>query len=300
MEVGYIGLGAMGGALARALLKRRELQIHDREADAVKRLAENGGVPCVSAAEMAARCDVVMLCLPTSTHVREAIFGPDGLVGALRPGAMVIDQTTGDPNATRAMAADLAARGVDLIDAPVSGGVKGAEAGTIAIMVGAAPRQFARAEPLLREISSNVFLAGDVGAGQVIKLVNNMVSAAQRLLSFEALALAAKNGVDPRRATEIMLSGGARNVFMEKHVAPRILDGDLHVNFTLGLMHKDVKLACDLGSDSGVPLFFGNLAREFYQMCIAEFGRDAQVDVSALTMDRLAGTDVIPKRGQPT
>src|SRR5262249_46240285 len=142
-------------------------------------------------------------------------------------------QTTGDPNATRAMASRLAVRHVDLIDAPVSGGKAGAEAGTIAIMVGAEPSQFERAQPFLHAISPNVFHAGGVGNGHVVKLVNNLMSCVQRALSFEAIALAAKNGVDPAVATDILLAGGGRNAYLEKIMRPRILQGKLDVGFTL-------------------------------------------------------------------
>jgi 3-hydroxyisobutyrate dehydrogenase len=148
--------------------------------------------------------------------------------------------------------------------------------------------------PLLADISSNLFHAGDIGAGQVMKLVNNHLSGAQRLLSLEAMALAVKNGIEPERACEILLAGGARNSFIEKHMAPHIIKGRLDVGFTLGLMHKDMRQACDLGSASGVPLFFGNLARELYQMCLNERGGDAQVHTAALVMDRLAGTHMVP------
>jgi 3-hydroxyisobutyrate dehydrogenase len=147
---------------------------------------------------------------------------------------------------------------------------------------------------VLECISRNLFHAGGVGAGHVMKLVNNHLSGAQRLLSLEAMALAVKNGIDPERACEILLAGGARNAFMEKFMAPHIIKGRLDVGFTLALMHKDMRQACDLGSASGVPLFFGNLAREFYQMCISERGGDAQVHTAALVMDRLAGTHMVP------
>lgn len=128
----------------------------------------------------------------------------------------------------------------------------------------------------------------------MIKLVNNLVSGVQRLLSFEGIALATKNGIDPAKACEILLAGGARNAFMEKFMAPHILKGRLDVGFTLGLMHKDMGLACQLGSDTGVPLFFGNVARELYQLCISEKGAGAEVHTSALVMDRMAGTHMVP------
>ena len=294
MNVGYVGLGSMGAALARRLQLQFPLLVYDLNPDAVQRMVDKGSTASPSLGDLASRCNVIVLCLPTSDHVRAAICGDNGLSTGLKPGTLIVDQTTGDPIATRAMADDLAKRGVQLIDAPVSGGAQGADAGTIAIMVGAAPEQYARAHALLAKISSNVFHAGGVGAGQVIKLVNNMLSAAQRLLTFEGVALAAKNGVDPQRACEILLAGGARNSFLEKFMGPQILKGNLSPGFTLGLMHKDVRLACELGSDSGVPMFFGNLTRELYQMCISEMGAAAQVHTAALVMDRLAGTHVVP------
>ena len=227
--------------------------------------------------------------------MRDAIFGASGLASTLSAGTMIVDQTTGDPTLTRSMAADLAARQIDLIDAPVSGGVAGAQAGTIAIMVGASPAQYARVQPLLAAISPNVFHAGHVGNGQVIKLVNNMLSGAQRLLTFEAMTLAAKNGVAPETACDILLASGGRNAFMEKFLKPRVLKGDITAGFTLGLMHKDVALACDLGAASGVPTLFGDVARDLYAACVAENGVDGEVNTCGTVLDRRAGTAVVPR-----
>jgi 3-hydroxyisobutyrate dehydrogenase len=293
MNIGYVGLGSMGGALARRLQLAHPLRVFDLDPVAVATLVEAGAAACTSLPELASACDVILLCLPKSDHVRAAIFGAEGLVMALKPGTLLVDQTTGDPNATQAMAAELAKRGVALIDAPVSGGAAGAAAGTIAIMLGAGPEERARVAPVLAAISPNVFHAGGVGAGQTMKLVNNLVSGAQRLLSMEGIALAAKNGIDPVRAVEILAAGGAKNAFFDKQALP-ILQGKLDVGFTLALMHKDMRLACDLGADSGVPLFFGNLAREIYQMCATQMGAGAQVPTAAIMIDRMAGTHVVP------
>lgn len=293
MNIGYVGLGSMGGALARRLHGSYDILVHDADPEAVRKSAESGLKAAGSLAELAAVSDVVFLCLPTSDHVRSVLFGDQGLLHVLKPGSIIVDQTSGDPKATREMAIELSRHQVDLVDAPVSGGVAGANAGTIAIMVGASPDLFERVYPVLSAISPNVFHAGGIGNGHVIKLVNNLLSCAQRLLTFEGMALAAKNGVDPGAALEILLSSGGRNAFMEK-MGAQVLSGNLVANFTLGLAHKDVRLACQLGIDSGVPMFFGNVAREVYQVCVNEMGANAQVDTAALVVDRLSGTNVIP------
>lgn len=294
MNIGYVGLGNMGSALAGRLQLQHQLLVHDRDSAAVQRLVDAGATASPDLGDLGARCDVILLCLPTSDHVRAVIFGEGGLAATVKPGALIVDQTSGDPVATRAMATELANLHVDLIDAPVSGGPPGAQAGTIAIMVGAAPELFERVRPVLTSISPNVFHAGGVGTGHTIKLVNNLLSTTQRLLTFEAMSLAAKNGVEPRTAVEILMASGGRNAFLEKIMGPLILEGNLSTGFTLGLAHKDVRLACGLGVASGVPMFFGNVTRELYQVCISEMGSDAKVDSAALVVDRLAGTEVVP------
>jgi 3-hydroxyisobutyrate dehydrogenase len=286
MTIGYVGLGNMGSALARRLLLRHPLIVYDQNANAVQRLVDKGAIASPSLADIGSRCDIILLCLPTSKEVREVIFGDGGLKASARHGTLIVDQTTGDPIATRAMAAELVERGIELIDAPVSGGPRGADAGTIAIIVGASVAQFARVEPIVTAISPNVFHAGGVGSGDVMKLANNMLSAVNRVAGLEAMALSVKNGIEPKRAAEIILASSG-------HFIMRVLDGDITSGFTLGLSYKDVRLATQLGVDSDVPMFFGNLVREYYQMCINEMGRDAQVNTAALVMDRIAGTHMV-------
>jgi 3-hydroxyisobutyrate dehydrogenase len=294
MKVGYVGLGNMGGRLARRLQVEHELAVYDRDPAAVEKLVALGASACATAGEVASQSDVVMLCLPTSQHVRSVLFDADGVADAAKPGTLIVDQTTGDPAITRQIAAELAERGIEFIDAPVSGGPMGADAGTIAIMVGASPEQYAVIDPVLRAISPNIFHAGEVGAGHVVKLANNMLSGVYRAVSLEALALAEKNGVDPERALDIILASSGRNFYLETFVRSHVLSGKLASGFTLGLLHKDVKLACQLGTESGVPMYFGSLAKEFYQVCINDQGREAEVNAAALVMDRLAGTHVVP------
>src|SRR5689334_18892905 len=137
MRLGYIGLGNMGGALARRLLRAHPLRVYDLRPDVVSRFVDQGATPTQNPAALARECDLVMTCLPTSKEVREVLFGEGGMAAVLEPGKILADMTTGDPGETREMAARLAEKGVRMIDAPVSGGPHGADAGTIAIMVGA-------------------------------------------------------------------------------------------------------------------------------------------------------------------
>ena len=294
MKIGYVGLGNMGGRLARRLQNQFDLVVYDRDDATIQRIVELGATAATSAGDVAAQCDIVLLCLPTSQHVRSVIFDAGGLADNAKPGTLLVDQTTGDPSITREMATALLERGITLIDAPVSGGPMGADAGTIAIMVGASEEHYEVIDPVLRAISPNVFHAGDVGTGHVIKLSNNLLSAVHRAVSLEALALAVKNGVEPERALDIILASSGRNFYLETFVRSHVLTGKLASGFTLGLLHKDVKLACQLGTDTEVPMFFGNLAKEFYQVCINDQGREAEVNNAALLMDKLAGTHVVP------
>ena len=222
------------------------------------------------------------------------LFSEGGIVAHAKPGTIVIDQTTGDPAETRQLAAELAEHGIEFVDAPISGGPAGAKAGTVAIMVGSTEEQFERVRPTLSVISPKVFHAGPVGSGHVIKLANNLLSATQRIVTQEAMALAVKNGLSPKKAYDIIMASSGRNFFLETFVGSHIITGKLTCGFTLGLIHKDLRLATELGEKSGVPMFFGNTAREFYQMCITEYGYDMEVNASALVMDRISGSHVVP------
>lgn len=296
MSIGYIGVGNMGGALASRLCLSHQLLVYDKSVSATNILQAKGADVANNLAQVGHSCDIIFICLPTSTHVHEVLFGHDRLVDFLKPGTVLVDQTTGDPFATRSMASELLKTGVFLVDAPVSGGKMGAEAGTIAIMVGAEQGQYDQILPILKTISSNIFWAGGVGNGHVIKLVNNLMSTSQRALSFEAVTLAAKNGLDPKVATDILLASGGRNAYLEKMMRPRILEGKLNVGFTLALAHKDVRLACQLGQASNVPMFFGNTTKELYQLAISQIGQDEQVDKIGMIFDKISGTEVIPQQ----
>jgi 3-hydroxyisobutyrate dehydrogenase len=257
----------------------------------VSEIAGLGGQAAQSAAALAEQSDVVCLCLPTSENVRAAIFGENGLAQGLKPGSLVADMTTGDPLQTKQMAAELAKKGVTMIDAPVSGGPAGAAAGTLAIMVGAPVEVFEKIKPVFEKVGPNVFRVGDVGAGQTMKLVNNLMLATGRAIAFEAMALAVKNGLDPKLATEVLNKSSGRNGTTERSLADTI-DGNFPASFALGLMTKDVRLANQLGRDTGVPMILGRIVEELHNVAMNNHGGEACSNILIRDFEQRAKTRI--------
>ncbi len=294
MQLGYVGLGNMGAALARRLLRKDKMRVYDLRPETMARLADQGGIASQSPKALAAESDMVMTCLPTSREVREVIFGADGLAAGLKKGGIIADMTTGDPNATRAMAKELAKSGITLIDAPVSGGPHGADAGTIAIMVGAPADIYARVEPVFQTISPNVFHCGDVGTGHTMKLVNNVIAASVRMATFEAVTMGIKNGLSLETCARVLAKGSARS-YTTEITLPKFVKGELKTNFTLELMHKDVRLATELGVASASPMPVCNLVREVFQMAVNELGGPSDVNALIHMYERQSKVEFAPK-----
>ena len=261
-DIGFVGLGHMGGAIARRLASQCRLIVFDLDTHRVEELVRLGARAAIDLPQLAQECDVIFTCLPTSEHVRHVVFGEGGLGGELGSGALVIDCTTGDPNQARTIAAELAERGVEFVDAPVSGGPQGAAKGTLAFIVGSSSATYERARVPLQLISPNVRRVGEVGAGQCVKLLNNVLAAGHRMLAFETAIAAAANAVDPEVFIDtVNLATGrsyATEVTMVRHIFGERLDQD----FSVGLMAKDVRL--------GVQLVPESLRRESLILQVAE------------------------------
>ena len=291
--IGFIGLGNMGAALARRLLPDHTLHVWDMNPAAVEALVADGAIAANGPGGVAASgAGLVITCLPTSVQVEEVLLGEGGVADGLGAGALIADMTTGDPLATKEMAARLAKRGIDLIDAPVSGGVVGAEQGTIAIMIGASDALFDRVRPAFESISPNIFHAGDTGAGHAMKLINNMISSCVRLATFEGLALAVKAGIEPLRFAEILSKGSGRGYVADTILPKYVIPGRVDQGFGLALMHKDLTLATKLGQDMKTPLMTGNFAREMFRLALNELGEDEDITQLVRIFERAAGVDV--------
>jgi 3-hydroxyisobutyrate dehydrogenase len=291
VELGYIGLGNMGGALARRLLRGHKLRVFDLRPEVVARFAEAGAIPTQSARVLANESEMVMTCLPTSVEVRDVLFGEGRVAEALRPGQIFADMTTGDPNETREMAARLAEKGVAMIDAPVCGGPHSASAGTIAIMVGAPPDLYARVKPIFETISPNILHTGGVGTGLVMKLVDNVISAGVWAVTFEAVAMGIKNGLSLETCNAVLREGSARSTATEIAL-PKLLAGDFTVSFTLALMHKNIRLATKLGIDSATPMMLANVVRELFQTVLNEHGADRDTLTLVKLFEKNAGVAI--------
>ena len=294
--VGFVGLGNMGGALAARLAGQRdgqfELYVFDLDQARVAEARAAGARAARSVSHLASTCEVVITCLPTSAHVKGVVSGEGGLGATLAPGSLIIDCTSGDPAVTRELAAELSARGIGLVDAPVSGGPQAAAAGTIAIIAGGPDEWYERALPTLHRISPNVRHVGPVGAGHVVKLLNNVLAAGHRMLAFETAAVAAAQGVDPETFIDVVNLASGRSYATEITMPRHVFGAALAQGFSLGLMAKDVRLGCQLLPEPLEELSLALQVHRRLQAALTEFGPDADINQTLETYERATQTRV--------
>jgi 2-hydroxy-3-oxopropionate reductase len=253
-KLGLIGLGIMGRPMARNLLAAGYgLVVHDVNRAAVEELVSAGAVAGTSPRQVAESADVLITMLPDSPQVREVYLGPDGAFEALRPGWLAIDMSSIAPSTARELAALAAASGAEMLDAPVSGGDKGAIAGTLSIMVGGSGAAFERAQPIFAAMGKTIVHVGPAGAGQVVKVCNQVVVAVVIEAVSEALVLGAKAGVDPGRIADVLQGGLAATKVLEMR-RDNMLNGRFDPGFRIRLHQKDLKNALELAGETSVAL----------------------------------------------
>ena len=293
MKIGYIGLGALGRELALRLLREHEITVWDRDPVAVDALVRHGARGASGARELAVHSDMVLLCLPRSSDVREVLFGTAGLAEGLRPGAFVIDQSSGVPAETQAMAQELAARGVCLIDAAVSASPHVVQEGRAMLLASGSDEALGRALPVLRTISESVYRCGPhVGEGQALKMLNNAMNAGCRLGTLEVVAMGRKAGVALDCMPEVLNNGGGRNQ-TTANMLPALMQGRTSTNFGLALMLKDINQAVEFGSAQGVPMPVSNLVRSMLQIGLNALGDDAMLEDMVGVIESMAGTKLV-------
>ena len=290
-RIGFIGLGIMGRPMAGHLLDAGySVTVWNRTRSKMAPLVERGGAAASSPREVAAASDITITMVADTPDVLDVILGPEGVVHAVRPGSVVVDMSTISPAATREVAGRLAERGAEMLDAPVSGGEKGAIDGTLSIMVGGKPEVFERVLPVFQKMGRQIVHLGESGAGQVTKACNQLVLSLTLLGVAEALVLARKAGVDPAKVRAALLGGFAQSRVLELH-GQRMLDRNFAPGFRTRLYHKDMRIVTETGRSVGMPLLGGSLAAQLYQVAMNQGLGEMDYSVLARVVAGLGGTE---------
>jgi 3-hydroxyisobutyrate dehydrogenase-like beta-hydroxyacid dehydrogenase len=291
-RLGFVGLGRMGGPMAGRLLDTGyQLTVYDVSDEALAPLVARGAKRVSSAAEVASAAEIVLTSLPTPPIVESAGIGPGGIVEGSKAEVMLDMSTTGPATAKR-IAAGLAAKRIQWVDCPVSGGIKGAVNGTLALMVSCPKETFERVRPIL-EVFGKIFYIGEMpGLAQVVKLGNNMMAAAAIIVAAEALAMGVKAGVNPRVMNDVLNASTGRNTATTDKVPRSILPGTFDFGFATGLSYKDVRLCVDEAEAMGVPMLAGGMVREILAITNAKYGSHSDFTCLAKLIEEWAGVEI--------
>jgi 3-hydroxyisobutyrate dehydrogenase-like beta-hydroxyacid dehydrogenase len=292
-RVGFIGLGRMGRPMSLNIMKQGfSLVVSNRSRGVVDDLARQGAQPAASPAEVAAHAEVVCLCLPVPATVEEVVLGKNGVREGIKPGSVVVDFSTIGPSTCRSVAGALKDQDVAYIDAPVSGGTTGAEAGTLTIMVGGERRTYERVLPILQAVGKKIVYAGPVGAGAVVKLMNQLLVGINLAGAAEAMVLGTKAGVDPQLLYDTIASATGNSFQLRRCFPDLILKGNFENMFSVDLLHKDIALGVEIGKEQRVRLLLGALSLQIFEEA-RELGLGGE-DIAAVIkpLERLAGVEV--------
>lgn len=295
-RLGLVGLGNIGEPICRCLLKNAyKVSIYDADPEATSRLCGTSAEPAQSLEALASSAEVVLLSLPGSDIVEEVVLAEGGLADGLSSGDVLIDTSSSRPSSTRDLAEKLAVAGVDMLDAPVSGGVLRAEEGKLAVMVGGRGEVFERCRGVLESFGEKIFHVGEHGAGHLVKSLNNLLSATTLASAAEAFILAEKAGIAPEALLEVLNAGNGRSYSTEVKFPRFVLDRSFDDGFALDLMVKDLKIALETAAELRHPMFSGSAISQLWQAAVAQgYGSEGHTSIYAF-LENLAGED--PKQG---
>jgi 3-hydroxyisobutyrate dehydrogenase len=290
----FLGLGAIGAPMARHLPAHGfDLIVWNRTRERAEQFAKSVRARVAQTpAEAAREADVVITCLPTSREVESLLDGADGLLAGFRSGSALVDCTSGDPTTSRRIAARLLERGVGFVDAPVSGGKRGAEEGTLTVMCGGDAAVVERVRSILSAFGKNIVHCGDVGAGDMVKAVNQALLAIHIWATGEGLATLAKAGVDAHVALQVINASSGRSNTSMNLFPERVLSRAFPRTFRLALLDKDLRIAADLARDVGAPTPLTQLASELFRAARAELGEEADHVEAVRVIERNAGVEI--------
>jgi 2-hydroxymethylglutarate dehydrogenase len=271
MKVGFIGLGVMGGRMAKNIIKGGfELKVYDVVESSVKEFIELGVKVGTSPADVASECEVIMTSLPNSNIVYSVVTGENGILQGAKPGSIMVDFSSITPRAIQQIHKEAIKKGVEVIDAPVSGGSTGAKNGTLTIMVGGKKEVLEKARPLLNCVGKTIYHVGDVGAGDTVKLVNNLLLGANMTAAAEALVLGVKAGIKPDVLFDVISKSSGNSYALKAKYPNFISTGNFDPGFMVDLQYKDLQLAVETAKDLGLPLIIGNISQQLYEIARAE------------------------------
>jgi len=290
--LGFIGVGRMGGPMASRLLDAGySLCVFDTSKEAVKPLAARGAKVAGSPAEVASTAEIVLASLPTPPIVQAVMTGEQGVVHGSSV-KTVIDLSTTGPGVANVVAKALAARKITPVDAPVSGGVSGAKAGTLAVMVSCPKSTMTEVEPILKNFGRIFYTGEKPGLAQSAKLANNLLAAAALVVSSEAIAMGVKAGLDAKVLIDIINAGSGRNSATQDKFPRSILPRTFDFGFATGLSYKDVRLCVDEAEALGVPMVVGAAVRQMLAVTNAKFGADSDFTCIAKVLEEWAGVEI--------
>jgi 3-hydroxyisobutyrate dehydrogenase len=292
MKIGYAGMGIMGRGMAANLIRAgHDVTVWNRTAERAEPLRAAGASVAATPAELAASCDIIMMCVSDTPDVEAVTLGDEGLINGLGEGKLVVDHSTISASATRKLAEAVTAVGASWVDAPVSGGSEGAERGTLAIMVGGDAADVARVQPYLEAYGTSITHVGPVGAGQMVKQVNQVLVVVNGLAMSEALLLAKAGGLDLDATIEAVKGGGAGS-WMLANRGPQIVDRDWRPGFTIDLQQKDLRLVLESADELAVPLPATSLVFQMYR-ALQRRGLGAEGNHALVkALEELAGLEV--------
>ena len=294
-KVGFIGLGIMGKPMAKNLLKaKHELVVYDIVKTAQDEVVAAGAKGADCAKTVAEQCPLIITIVPNSPHVKAAVLGPKGVIEGAKAGSLVVDMSSIDPTVSKEVGAELAKKNIRFVDAPVSGGEPKAIDGTLSIMCGGKKADFEEALPILKCMGASVVLCGDIGAGNVTKLANQIVVALNIAALSEAMVLATKAGVDPQLVFDAIKGGLAGSTVMNAK-APMMMDRNIKPGFRINLHIKDLDNAMAAGHAVGVPLPLTGQAREIMEALKIDGMGDADHSAIVRYYEKLAKTEVKKK-----
>jgi 3-hydroxyisobutyrate dehydrogenase-like beta-hydroxyacid dehydrogenase len=291
-HIGFIGLGNMGAPMAGRLLDAgHTLTVFDTREAALRPFAARGAQAAGSPAALASVVETVLVSLPTPDIVRQVALGANGLADGNKLKTFVDLSTTG-PRAAEEIAKGLAAKGITAVDSPVSGGVGGAQKGTLAVMISGPKERFDQLRPLLEIVGKVFYLGEKPGLGQMMKLANNLLSATALAITSEAMVMGVKAGLDPKVMLDVINAGSGRNTASQDKFPKAILPRTFDFGFTNGLMYKDVKLCLEEASALGVPMWVASAVRQMWFLACTQIGPDADFTTIVQCIEKWAGVEV--------